>query len=68
MDAQHITNSYIRYQAAASLEACGLSYSDVAQVTNGQDRYAREMIMYQLELKQMRDRRQPFVRSVASGF
>ena len=68
MDAVHSSNWYIRFHAAASLEACGLSYSDVAQVTNGQDRYAREMIMYQLELKQMRDRRQPYGRTVASGF
>lgn len=50
MDAIHSSNWYIRFHAAASLEACGASYSDMAKVADGQDRYAREMVMYQLEL------------------
>ena len=43
------SNWYIRYNAAASLEAHGLEYSQLLDIIRGDDRYAREMILYRLE-------------------
>ena len=40
--------------AAASLEAHGLDYSDLMAVVGGGDRYVREMMLYQLDLRRMR--------------
>ncbi len=42
-------NWYVRYNAAQSLEALGLNYNDLIDVLNGNDRYAREMIMYRFD-------------------
>ena len=53
MEAMHSGNWYIRYNAAVSLEAHGLSYSDLIELVSGRDRYAREMIMYLLEQRRM---------------
>ncbi len=53
VDAVHSSNWYVRYNAAVSLKAHQLSYTELAQVTGGHDRYAREMLMYQLERKRM---------------
>lgn len=51
MDAMHSRNWYVRANAAASLERQGLEYSDLIQVVGGRDRYAREMLMYRLDVK-----------------
>ena len=53
MEAMHSGNWYVRYNAAVSLEAHGLSYSDLIELTDGHDRYAREMIMYLLESRRI---------------
>lgn len=45
----HSSNWYVRSNAAASLEAHHLQYSDLIYILGGNDRYAREMMMYQLE-------------------
>lgn len=41
-------NWYIRYNAADSLLHLGLTYMDLLDVYNGNDRYAREMIRYKM--------------------
>lgn len=47
------SNWHVRYNAAVSLEARGLSYSDLTELVGGKDRYAREMIMYLLERRHL---------------
>lgn len=49
--AMHSGNWYVRYNAAASLEAHGLSDEEMARAA-GKDRYAREMLAYRLEVRQ----------------
>ena len=55
--AMHSSNWYVRYNAAASLEASGLSYEELFGVVAGSDRYAREMLTYRLEERQRRQKR-----------
>ena len=47
--ALHSSNWYVRYAAAASLEAQQVDYPALLDVMAGNDRYAREMMMYRLE-------------------
>lgn len=54
MEAVYSSNWYVRYNAAAGLESRGLEYSDLINVVGGGDRYAREMIMYQLDERRMK--------------
>ena len=54
MVAIYSSNWYVRGSAAASLEAHGLDYSDLMAVVGGGDRYVREMMLYQLDLRRMR--------------
>ncbi len=49
-------NWYVRYNAAESLEKLGVTYNDLADVINGNDRYAREIITYQTEHKSLQER------------
>ena len=49
--AMHSGSWYVRYNAAASLEAHGLSDEEMARAA-GKDRYAREMLAYRLEVRQ----------------
>ena len=51
--AMNSSNWYTRSNAAASLEAHGLSYEEMLQVLGGGDRYAREMLTYRLELRRL---------------
>ena len=44
-------NWYVRSNAAASLARQGLDYSDLISVVAGGDRYVREMMLYQLDLR-----------------
>ena len=44
-------NWYVRSNAAASLAQQGLDYSDLIGVVAGGDRYVREMMLYQLDLR-----------------
>lgn len=60
VEAMHSGNWYVRYNAAASLEAHGLSYSDLIQLVGGRDRYAREMIMYRLESRRLEKRAEEY--------
>ena len=53
MEAAHSSNWYVRLNAAISLEAHQLDYSDLIEVVGGNDRYAREMMMYRLDLKRL---------------
>lgn len=55
--AMHSANWYVRYNASASLEAHGLSYEELLDVMNGDDRYARDMLAYRLEIRQMIEER-----------
>ena len=52
-DALHSSNWYVRYAAAASLDALGAEYEDLLDVISSNDRYAREMVMYRLESRWM---------------
>ncbi len=49
-------NWYVRYNAALSLEKLDVAYNDLADIINGNDRYAREIITYQAEHKSMQER------------
>lgn len=51
MDAMHSSVWYVRYNAADSLERLELDYSDLIQVMGGRDRYAREMLMYRMDIR-----------------
>ncbi len=55
--AMHSANWYVRYNAAASLEAQGLSYGQLLEVLQGDDRYARDMLAYRLEVRKMMQER-----------
>lgn len=56
--AAHSSNWYIRQNAAASLEAHQLEYSELMEVLGGRDRYAREMMMYRMELQRLKSESQ----------
>ncbi len=45
------SNWYVRSNAAASLTAQGLEYDELLPVLGGGDRYAREMMLYHLQLR-----------------
>ncbi len=51
-EAMHSPNWYVRYNAAASLEARGLAYEDLLAIAGG-DRYAQEMLTYRLESRRL---------------
>ncbi len=48
-------NWYIRYNAACSLVNRGLQYEQLPDIIRGDDRYAREMLMYRLEEQARRE-------------
>lgn len=52
--ALHSGNWYVRFDAAASLEALRVDYADLMDILSGNDRYAREMLQYRLESSRMR--------------
>lgn len=52
------SNWYVRYNAAVSLEAKGLSYAQLMDVMLGNDRYAREMMEYRLEERRLIEERE----------
>ena len=56
-DALHSSNWYVRYSAAISLEAHHVDFSDLIDIVAGNDRYAREMLMYRLETAQLQKAR-----------
>lgn len=54
-EALHSPNWYIRYAAAQGLEEHHLDYSELFDIINGSDRYAREMMTYRLESKMIQE-------------
>lgn len=48
-------NWYIRKNAAESLERLNLSYFELADIFDGNDRYAREILQYRMDLKKYKD-------------
>ncbi len=52
-EALHSSNWYVRYSAALSLDAHQVNYTDLIDVVAGNDRYAREMITYRLETREL---------------
>lgn len=49
--ALRVSNWYVRYNAAESLSRLGLGYVDLIDVIDGNDRYAREILQFQLDVK-----------------
>lgn len=47
-------NWYIRFNSAESLERLGMSYVDLADILDGNDRYASEILRYRLQRKERR--------------
>lgn len=56
MEAAHSSNWYVRLNAATALESHHLDYNDLISIFSGNDRYAREMMMYRLDHKRMLER------------
>ena len=54
-EALHSSNWYVRYAAAQSLEHHDVDYSDIIDIAIGNDRYAREMIMYRLQSRRLQN-------------
>lgn len=48
-------NWYVRFNAAQSLESFGLGYIDLINVIDGSDRYAREILQYNFDLRRVRN-------------
>lgn len=49
--ALHVSSWYVRYNAAESLAKLGVSYMDLIEVIDGNDRYAREILQFQLDMQ-----------------
>lgn len=49
-------NWYVRYNASRSLLALGLEYSAFADIFEGDDRYAAEMLQYRFDQKRMKEK------------
>lgn len=59
MGAVHSSNWYVRYNAVESLETHEPYDWDLTEAAGGSDRYAREMLMYRLEIRNAkRDKRE----------
>jgi hypothetical protein len=54
--ALHVSNWYVRYNAADSLAKLGVSYVDLIEVIDGNDRFAREILQFQLDMKYNRQK------------
>ena len=52
--ALHSANWYVRFDAAASLEALRVDIAELTDILAGNDRYAREMLQYRMESGRMR--------------
>ena len=48
------SNWYIRFNAAKSLESFQLTYLELSDVIESNDRYAREIMQYQVDLNNVR--------------
>lgn len=47
----HSSNWYVRFNAAKSLETFSLSYVELCDVLDGNDRYAREILQYRMDMR-----------------
>lgn len=54
--ALHTANWYVRYNAAESLARLGAGYVELIDVIDGNDRYAREILQFQLDMKYNRQK------------
>lgn len=50
------SNWYVRYNAAQSLETLNVSYEQMADIIYGNDRFAREMITYRFDHRELQER------------
>ncbi|MGN0733666.1 MAG: HEAT repeat domain-containing protein [Emergencia sp.] len=50
-------NWYIRFNSAESLEKMGVTYLELVDIIDGNDRYAAEILRYRLQKENMRERR-----------
>lgn len=50
-------NWFVRYNASDSLLAMGVEYLDLVDISNGTDRYAREMLEYKTEIMQLEEKK-----------
>ena len=57
-DCLHHSNWYVRFNAAQSLERLGLTYRELSDVFDGNDRYAREILQYQMDMRKAREKRE----------
>ncbi len=57
-EAMHSANWYVRYNAASSLEGRDLSYEDLVVHIGENDRYAREMLTYQMESRKLMEEKE----------
>lgn len=48
-------NWYIRFNASSSLEQLGVSYADLMDVFDGNDRYAREILQYRFDQRHAKE-------------
>lgn len=44
-------NWYIRYNSSASLEKLGMTYLDLIDIIEGNDRYASEILRYRFDIR-----------------
>lgn len=54
VQALHSLNWYIRNNVAETLESFGLTYADMADVFEGNDRYAREILQYRMDFRSVK--------------
>lgn len=50
------SNWYIRFNASESLEKLGLTYTDMIDIFDGNDRYAREILQYRLDQRKVKNK------------
>lgn len=55
MQALHSSNWYVRNNAAETLESFGLTYAKMAEVFEGNDRYAREILQYWMDYRAIKE-------------
>ena len=52
------SNWYVRFNAAKSLETFHLTYLELSDVMESNDRYAREILQYQMDLDNVRSKKE----------
>lgn len=53
--ALHSANWYVRNNAAGTLESLGMTYADMVEVFEGNDRYAREILQYWMDYRSVKE-------------